>query len=60
MKHEIKKKAWAEIFNGVVNAKTEEDLEAINDIANDYVCAGILTQHEVDAIFDDFEPIIES
>ena len=48
------------IFNRLQNAKTEEDLEAVNDLADDAVAAGILTQEEVDALWDDFEPSIES
>ena len=47
------------IFNGLQDAKTEEDLEAVNDLADDAVAAGILTQEEVDALWDDFAPFIE-
>lgn len=48
------------IFNGLQDAKTEEDLEAVNDLADDLVVAGLLTQEEVDALWDDFAPSIES
>lgn len=48
------------IFNGLLDAKTEEDLEAVNDLADDAVAAGLMTQEEVDALWDDFAPSIES
>lgn len=51
---------WALIFNGLLNAKTEEDLEAVSDLADEAVIVGALTQEEVDALWDDFEPIIEN
>lgn len=37
-------------------AKTEDDLEEANDLACELVEAGILTQEEVDALWDDLEP----
>jgi hypothetical protein len=48
------------IFNELLDAKTEEDLEDVADLAGEAVTAGVLTQEEVDAIWDDFEPSIEN
>ena len=50
----------AKIINGLQDAKTEDDLEAVNDLADEAVAAGLLTQEEVDALWDDFAPSIES
>ena len=37
-------------------AKTEDDLEEANDLADELVTAGIVTQEEVDALWDDLAP----
>lgn len=37
-------------------AKTEDDLEKVNDLADELVTAGIVTQEEVDALWGDLEP----
>jgi hypothetical protein len=60
MKAPTAREWWALIFNGLLDAKTEEDLEAVADLADEAVLAGVLTQEEVDALWADFEPIIES
>ena len=51
-----KKEWWSLVFNAVVNAKTEADLEKAADIADEAVIARKLTRRQVDEIFDDFEP----
>ena len=48
------------ILDALFNARTEDDLEKAADIADEAVMVGALTQEEVDSLFDDFEPIIES
>ena len=50
------KELQAKIVQGLWAAKTEEDLEAVNDLADAAVGAGWLTQEEVDAIWEEFEP----
>lgn len=37
-------------------ARTEDDLMEANDLADELVIAGIVTQEEVDALWDDLEP----
>ena len=44
------------ILQMLMEAKTEEDLEAANDLADEAVAAGRMTQEEVDALWDDFAP----
>lgn len=48
------------IIGGLQNAKTEKDLDATADLADDAVVAGLITQEEVDAWWDDFAPPVES
>ena len=50
------KELQAKIVQGLMAAKTEEDLEAVNDLTDAAVGAGWLTQEEVDAIWEEFEP----
>ncbi|MBO5123409.1 MAG: hypothetical protein J6B99_09665 [Oscillospiraceae bacterium] len=50
------KELQAKIMQVLMDAKTEEDLEAVNDLADDAVGAGWLTQEEVDALWEGFEP----
>lgn len=57
----LRKKAHTEeivssIIDRLQSAKTEEDLEEVNELADDAVAAGWLTQREVDALWDDFAP----
>lgn len=37
-------------------ARTENDLKEANNLADELVTAGIVTQEEVDALWDDLEP----
>lgn len=40
----------------LLTAKTEDDLEEVNDLADELVTAGIVAQEEMDALWDDLEP----
>lgn len=51
-----KQEWWSLVFNAVVNAKTEADLEHAADLADEAVIARKLTRRQVDEIFNDFEP----
>ena len=50
-----KKEWWSLVFNALVNAKTESDLEHAADLADEAVIARKLTRRQVDEIFNDFE-----
>lgn len=59
MKKRDPKKEWQSLLvQKLMAAKTEDDLEKANDLACELVEAGILTQEEVDALWDDLEPDI--
>ncbi len=57
---ELKAAIISEIISRLQNAKTEEELEAVNDLAEDAITAGILTQAKADRLWDDFAPSIEN
>jgi hypothetical protein len=40
----------SKITSGLLNAKTMEDLEAVNDLAEDAITAGILTEAKADRL----------
>lgn len=57
MKKRDPKKEWQSLLvQKLTAAKTEDDLEKANDLACELVEAGILTQEEVDALWDELEP----
>lgn len=57
MKKKLTKKEWKLlVFNAVIDAKTESDLEEAAELADEAVALRKLTRREVDEIFDDFEP----
>lgn len=57
MKKRDPKKEWQSLLvQKLLAAKTEDDLEEANDLADELVTAGIVTQEEVDALWDDLEP----
>lgn len=58
MKKPTSEELRARIFNVLHDAKTEADLEAVSDLADEAVAAGVLTQDEVDELWDDFAPSI--
>lgn len=58
MKKPTSEELRARIFNVLQDAKTEADLEAVSDLADEAVAAGVLTQDEVDELWDDFAPSI--
>ena len=53
-KEEIRSK----VVTMLLKAKTEEELEAAADLADEAVIIGAMTQDEVDAMWDDLEPDI--
>jgi hypothetical protein len=44
------------VISALMDAKTEKDLEHASDLAEGAVAAGAMTQEEVEALWDDFEP----
>lgn len=56
MNAETAKILRAKLLQGLFSAKTEADLEALSDMADHLVLAGVMTQREVDALWGDFAP----
>ena len=50
------KKIVSELINRLQDTKTEEDLEAASDLADEAVLMGALTNKNVVEIWDDFAP----
>lgn len=51
-----RKEVQSLVFLKLINAKTEQDLEEAAELADEAVMAGLMTQEEVDALWDDIEP----
>ena len=54
MKMPTRKEAISLVVNGLMDAKTYEEQEKISDMADEFVCAGLLTEEEVEELFDEF------
>lgn len=54
-----KEEAYSIILNGLLDAKTPEDNERINDMADDFFNAGLLTEDEIEELFINFEKYYE-
>lgn len=54
MKMPTREEATSLIINGLMDAETYEEQENVSDMADEFVCAGLLTEEEVEALFDEF------
>lgn len=54
MKKPTRKEAISFVVNGLRDAKTYEEQEKVSDMVDEFVCAGVLTDEEVEELFDEY------